>query len=103
VRGDVHQLKAPRGVMGREQGGARYAVVVQSDDLFSSTLIVAPTSASARDMDHRPRVTIKGGWTNVLVEQIMAVDPARLGDMVGRLSYSEMQQIDTALRRAMHL
>jgi mRNA interferase MazF len=89
--------------MGREQNGARFAVVVQSDDLFSSTLIVAPTSLSARDMDHRPRVMIESEWTHVLVEQVMAVDPTRLGDLVGRLSYGEMQTIDTALRSVMHL
>jgi mRNA interferase MazF len=93
----VYRLKAPRGVMGREQSGSRYAVVVQSDDLFSSTLIVVPTSRSARDMGHRPRLGIEGEMTQVLVEQVMAVDPVRLGDLVGRLSLGEMREIDVAL------
>lgn len=103
MRGDVYRLKTPRGAMGREQQGPRYAVVVQSDDLFSSTLIVAPTSVSARDAGHRPRVVIEGEWTHVLVEQTMAVDPVRLGDQVGRLPLSDMQDIDDALRLVLDL
>jgi mRNA interferase MazF len=98
VRGDVYRVKTPRGVMGREQDGARFAIVVQSDDLFSSTLIVVPTSRSAREMDHRPQVVVDGESTHVLVEQVMTVDPARLGELVSRVSLGEMQEIDTALR-----
>jgi mRNA interferase MazF len=97
VRGDVYRLRAPR-ARGHEQARQRYAVVVQSDDLFSSTVLVAPTSRSARDMRHRPRVMIDGEWTHVLVEQTTAVDPVRLGELAGRLSLSDMQEIDGALR-----
>ena len=103
MRGDVHRLKAPKGVMGREQSGPRFAVVVQSDDLFVSTLIVVPTSASAVGMTHRAKVTIQGKATHALAEQVMAIDPARLGDRVGRLSMIEMMAVDDALRLTMAL
>lgn len=89
--------------MGREQDGSRYAVVVQSDDLFVSTLIVVPTSASALGMTHRAEVTVQGRTTHALAEQVMAVDPARLGDRVGRLSLGEMTAVDEALRLTMAL
>ena len=103
VRGDVHRLKTPKGVMGREQSGARFAVVVQSDDLFTSTLIVVPTSTSAVDMTHRPKVTVQGRATLALAEQVMTIDPTRLGDRVGRLSIGDMTALDDALRLTMAL
>lgn len=39
----------------------------------------------------------------VLVEQLVAVDPARLGPMVGRLSHAELAEVDGALRLALAL
>ena len=48
VRGDVHELPAPRGARGHEQTGRRYGVMVESDDLPLSTVLVAPISTSAR-------------------------------------------------------
>lgn len=89
--------------MGREQNGPRYAVVVQSDDLFVSTLTVVPTSTSALAMTHRAKVTVQGRSTLALAEQVMTIDPARLGDRVGRLNLVEMMAVDDALRLTMAL
>ncbi len=75
MRGDIHRLRAPRGTRGREQVGARYAVVVQSDDLLLSTLLIAPTSTGSRPASFRPEITIAGTPTRVMTEQTMAVDP----------------------------
>lgn len=98
VRGEVFRLPAPRGARGREQRGARYAVVVQADEFVHlSTTIVAPTSASARAATFRPVVTIGGEETGVLVEQTTVVDPQRLGRSVGRLEPSELRAVDDAL------
>jgi len=103
VRGEVFRQRAPRDARGREQAGQRYAVVVQSDLLPLSTLLVAPTSTSARSASFRPEVTI-GGWrTQVLVEQTAAVDPTRLGQLAGQLTLDEMQRIDAALRVVLDL
>lgn len=98
MRGDVHRLHAPRATKGHEQAGSRYAVVVQSDALPLSTLLIAPTSTSARPASFRPEVMIDGGRTRVLVEQTTAVDPSRLGDGVGRLSADELVDVDDAMR-----
>jgi mRNA interferase MazF len=103
VRGDVFGLKAPRNVRGREQGGNRYAIVVQSDLLPLSTWLVAPTSTSARPTSFRPDVEIHGKTTRVLVEQTAAVDPERLGDLVGHLTQREMSTVDEALRTVLGL
>jgi len=98
VRGDVHVVNAPRGAKGHEQRGRRYGVVVQSDLLPLSTWLVAPTSSSARSASFRPEVVVEGRSTLVLVEQTTAVDPGRLGPVVGHLSHTELLDIDDALR-----
>jgi mRNA interferase MazF len=85
-------------VRGSEQAGARFAVVVQSDDLPLSTLLIAPTSASARPARFRPEVALDGRPTRVMVEQTTAVDPSRLGDVVGSVTADELGHIDRALR-----
>jgi mRNA interferase MazF len=98
VRGDVHDLPSPRNARGREQSGARYAVVVQSDLLPLSTWLVAPTSTAARAASFRPEVRVRGALTRVLAEQTATVDHGRLGSVVGHLSLDELRQVDAALR-----
>ena len=103
MRGDVHRLRAPRNTRGIEQQGARFAVVVQSDDLMLSTLLVAPTSRSAPSGSFRPTITINSEETQVLVEQTSAVAPERLGEFIGRVSLDELAKINDALRLALEL
>ena len=99
VRGEVFRLPAPGRARGREQRGARYAVVVQADDFLGlSTALVAPTSTSARPATFRPTIELLGTETRVLVEQTSVVDPQRLGDSAGRLDAAEMEAVDDALR-----
>jgi mRNA interferase MazF len=98
VRGEVFRLPAPRSARGREQRGARYAVVVQADEfLHLSTTIVVPTSTSARPATFRPLISVDGEDTRVLVEQTTVVDPRRLGRSAGRLEVSELLAVDEAL------
>ena len=103
MRGEVYRLPAPTGSRGHEQSGHRHAVVVQSDRLPLSTWLVAPTSTSARAASFRPEVDVAGRPTRVLAEQTAAVDPGRLGDLVGRLGFDELRQVDAALRLVMEL
>lgn len=103
MRGEVFRLNAPRGSRGLEQSGPRNAVVVQSDQLPLSTWLVAPTSTSARAASFRPEVEIGGVNTRVLAEQTAAVDPSRLGNSVGFLSFDEMRRVDAALRVVLDL
>ena len=96
-RGDVYELRLPKGV-GHEQRGRRLGVVVQSDALLPrSVVLLAPTSTSARPASFRPEVVVSGQPTKVLVEHVGAVDTDRLGERVGRVSTDEQWQIDAAL------
>lgn len=98
VRGEVFRLPSPRGARGREQRGARYAVVVQADEFMAlSTTLVSPTSASVRPATFRPTIELDGNETRVLVEQTTVVDPQRLGRSAGRLGAEELRAVDDAL------
>ena len=103
MRGDIHRLRAPRGARGSEQQGSRYAVVVQSDDLMLSTVLVAPTSRSAPPRIFRPTITVNNEQTQVLIEQTSAVAPERLGDFVGRVTYEELIALNSGLRLVLEL
>ena len=98
VRGEVRRLRIPRDRRGSEQRGARYAVVVQADELLAlSTVLVAPTSRSAPARSFRPLIDVDGQATRVLVEQLTAVGAGRLGRSAGRLSAQELRAVDDAL------
>jgi mRNA interferase MazF len=98
VRGEVFRLPAPKGARGREERGARYAVVVQADELMAlSTMLVSPTSTSARPASFRPTIELDGEEARVLVEQTAVVDPQRLGRSAGRLDAEELLAVDEAL------
>ncbi len=98
VRGEIFRLPAPRGARGREQRGARYGVVVQADEFLGlSTVLISPTSVSAREATFRPAIKLKGEGTRVLVEQTTVVDPERLGRSAGRLDAHELRAVDEAL------
>jgi len=97
-RGDVFSVATPRDQRGHEQRGTRYAVVVQADQLLVlSTVVVAPTSTGAIAASFRPEVTIRGRRTRVLVEQLAAIAPERLGRPAGHLSTLELSAVDDAL------
>jgi mRNA interferase MazF len=71
---------------------------VQADELLAlSTVLVSPTSASAPARSFRPVIELSGSRTRVLVEQTTAIRHERLGDSVGRLSASELRDLDAAL------
>ncbi|MGN6558598.1 MAG: type II toxin-antitoxin system PemK/MazF family toxin [Solirubrobacterales bacterium] len=103
TRGDIYRVRLPsRG--GHEQRGSRYAVLVQADELLGlSTVLVAPTSRSVRAASFRPEVDIAGQRTRVMVEQLRALDVRRLDDFEGRLSASEMREVDEALSLVLSL
>lgn len=98
MRGDVYRLPAPKDARSHEQNGARYAVVVQSDALPLSTVLVAPTTTKSFPAVFHPEVELDGTTSRVLVEQTRVIDPERLGKFAGRLDAREMTEIDRALR-----
>ena len=96
-RGDVYELRLPRG-KGHEQQGPRFGVLVQANELLPrSMVLVAPTSRSARPASFRPEIDIDGQATRVLVEQVGAVDTDRLGELVAHLTPEQQWGIDEAL------
>ncbi|MGH3614465.1 MAG: type II toxin-antitoxin system PemK/MazF family toxin [Pseudonocardia sp.] len=105
MRGDLYRLRAPREARGHEQHGARFAVVLQADELSAlSTWIVAPTSTRASERSFRPAIDIDGTVTRIVVDQMTAVDHLScLGDFAGRLSAAELIEVDRATRVVMGL
>ncbi|MGI8440480.1 MAG: type II toxin-antitoxin system PemK/MazF family toxin [Thermoleophilaceae bacterium] len=104
LRGDVFGLRPPRRARGHEQRGRRYGVVLQATELLGLfTVILAPTSTRSLDATFHPRVRIRDELTSVLVEQLSAVDPSRLGDRHGRVTPEELEAIDDALRLVFNL
>lgn len=96
-RGDVFELRLPRG-RGHEQHGKRFGVVVQANEFLPrSVLLIAPTSRTARPASFRAEIQVVDETTNVLVEQLGAVDSTRLGSLVGHVTAEEMWGIDEAL------
>lgn len=103
IRGSVCGVRLGR-TAGREQSGQRYAVVVQSDDLWLlSTVVVVPTSTSARAATFRPEIVVAGQRTRVLCEQIRTVDAKRLGDSIGVLSPAELASVEDGLEIVLEL
>ena len=81
VRGETFRLPPPRGARGHERYGARYAVVVQADELLDlSTTLVVPTSVSARPASFRPPIAVSGTETRVLVDRID-------GEPIGKVNF----------------
>ncbi len=73
-------------------------MVLQADEFLAlSTVLVSPTSTSARPASFRPALTLDGNQTRILVEQTTVVDPERLGKSAGRLDATELQSVDEAL------
>lgn len=103
TRGEIYRIRLPAR-RGREQAGARYAVIVQANELLGlSTAIVAPTSRSAAPAEFRPEVELAGQTTRVLVEQLRAVDLERLEEVAGWLSGPEQSAVDAALALVLDL
>ncbi len=97
LRGDIYELRMPRG-QGHEQRGRRFGVVVQANELLPrSVVLVAPTSRSAKPASFRPEIDLLGENTRILVEQVGAVDAGRIGDLVGRVTPQQQWGIDEAL------
>ena len=102
-RGDIYSIRLPEG-RGHAQHERRFGVVVQSDAVLPrSVVLIAPTSLSARPASFRPKITIEGDTTRVLVEQIGAVDVGRLGDLRGHVTPEERWDVDAALLTVLDL
>lgn len=103
VRGDIHEIKLPRG-RGRVQHGRRFAVIVQAQDLLElSTIVICPTSSSAPAASFHPAIDLGGEQTRVLCEMTGAVDARALGDRIGHVTHAELLAVDDALSLVLDL
>ena len=98
MRGDIYRFPSTKSKVAHAQRGARYAVVVQSNGLALSTVLVAPTSTSVRPTSFRPRINMDGTTTYILTEQIAVADLEKLGTFAGKLDAHELAALDQALR-----
>lgn len=95
MRGDIYRLSASKAATDQDP---RYAIVIQSDHLPLSTVVIAPTSTRCTPTSFRPQIDVAGVPTTVMLDQITAVDvQVRLGARVGRLSVDEIRLLDQAL------
>ena len=103
VRGDVHELKLPRG-RGHVQHGRRFAVIVQANDLLAlSTIVVCPSSTSTPPASFHPEVKIGDEPTRIMCEMVGAVDARALGSQIAHLTVDEMRDVDDALELVLGL
>jgi len=51
----------------------------------------------------RPAINVNGLHTQVLVEQIAAIAPERLGALIGRLTRTELDDVSKAMRLVLGL
>ncbi len=108
-RGDLYMVDWSPG-RGREQTGARPALIIQNDigNLYSSTTIVAAVTTTIKgsypfqvivepeDSGLPQRSTIK-------LDQILTVDKERLLNKIGHLSPPMMLKVDQAIRHSLGL
>ena len=96
---------------GREQSGARPALVIQNDrgNESSDTTIVATLTSRMFTRSYPMHVEVDGdetglsGRSTVLLEQILTVDVGRLGRRTGMLGPLAMERVDEALRYSLGL
>ncbi|MET8333592.1 type II toxin-antitoxin system PemK/MazF family toxin [Streptosporangium canum] len=97
-KGSVFHVTLPARSPDHTRQGRRYAVVVTATSFIGSVVTVAPTSTSARASLTRPEVEIDGRKCRILLEQMLAVDIAKLTQWVGILEDDELDALDDALR-----
>lgn len=93
-------------VIGSEQGGTRYVVVLQNDkgNLHSQTTIVAAmTSQPKKRLPTHVEVTVNGVQNVVLLEQIRTLSSDRFIEPVGVMDEKDMQAIERAVKRSLDL
>ncbi|MFD0209167.1 type II toxin-antitoxin system PemK/MazF family toxin [Streptomyces hirsutus] len=104
IRGSVYRVDLGDAKRGHEQRGRRLGVCLSNAPDGWSTAVIVPTSTSAQDAVFRPRLTIAGRSTVVLVDQLRAIDTAWVfGDPVDHLTGTDMAEVDYALGRFLGL
>jgi mRNA interferase MazF len=109
-RGDVFFASLDP-VIGSEQGGYRPVLVIQNDigNRYSQTVIVAAITTSIGKKPYPTEVRLVAGAgglpqdSAVRLDQIRTIDKQRLNRQPGRLTTSQMQQVDEAIKVSLGL
>ncbi len=97
IRGDIFTVNLS-GRSGHEQKGSRLAIILQTNDLPLSTVVIVPTSPQARPTSFRPSIRIQGEATYALTEQITTVDTQRLGKWIGHVTDEEIKATESGIK-----
>ncbi len=109
-RGEIYYVDLEP-VKGSEQGGTRPAVVIQNDlsNRFSPVIIVSAISSRPTQRPHATDVWVEPEQTGltrrsrIMLNQIRTIDKSRLQRYVGRLTDTQVVQVDDAIRISLGL
>ncbi|MDR3556142.1 MAG: type II toxin-antitoxin system PemK/MazF family toxin [Syntrophobacteraceae bacterium] len=103
-RGEIHRVDFEP-VRGSEHGRPRPALVIQNDvgNLYSPITIVIPLTSRVSEKSCPPNVLFKAGVaglpknSELVTNQIRAVDKSRVGDRLGSVPDKLMEAVEMAI------
>ena len=107
-RGEIYIARLDP-VIGSEQNGTRPVLVIQNNigNHFCPTLIVAPITNTYKHAELPVHYALKScclsGHNTVLLEQIKTIDKTRIIKFLGRISQSQIKDIDQKLKISLGL
>jgi mRNA interferase MazF len=106
------ELPRPSGPPGKEQFGARPAIVVHADNARAnlSTLVIVPLTSQLKAMSFQGSFQVSPSQENGLTEesvvlshQIRAIDKKRILKVLGRIADADMQKLQQELKMILRL
>jgi mRNA interferase MazF len=113
-RGDIVRVRLPppAGPSGREQFGARPAIVLQTKKASASlsTVVIVPLTSRLSATRFVGSFTVSPTETNglsvesvILTHQLRAIDQGRIEKVIGRLADDQMARLEAELRALLGL
>jgi len=103
ARGDVLLINLPA-TDGREQGGRRPAIAVQTNVAGEPMLMVAPITSNSNALRFKFAVKIEPSNENglaqtsiVMIFQMRAIDKNRIVKLIGKISGEDLKKIDAEI------
>lgn len=81
--------------VGSEVNKTRPCVILSPDEMnrYIKTIIIAPLTHTLKPYPSRVICEVKGEKGSVMLDQIRTVDRVRIGDIIGKLSLNEINDI----------
>lgn len=99
-RGEIYFIRSNYQEEGSEQRSNRPAVIVSNNKINKNSEVVEIVYMTTRPKTDLPtHVFIRSALSpsTLLCEQVCSVSKQRIGEMIGKLTKEEMQELDTAL------